>query len=109
MLAGAAGGLDVGGVEAVVAVVGCAFGGVAEDVVGGGDAGEALAGGWVGAVAVWVVAEGEGVELSGVDVRVGGVLVGWGEVLFDLGCGGGYGEVEDFVVILFAGEAGACG
>lgn len=42
-------------VEAVVAVVGGAFCGVAEDVVGGGDLGEAGAGVWVGAVAVWVV------------------------------------------------------
>lgn len=77
VLAGAAcGRLDLGGVEAVVAVVGCAFGDVAEDVVGGGDAGEALAGCRVGAVAVWVVAEGEGVELSGLDVRLTGWLLG---------------------------------
>ena len=44
------------GVEAVVAVVDCTFGGVAEDVVGSGNAGEALACFWVCAVAVWVVA-----------------------------------------------------
>lgn len=69
-------------VEAVFAVVGGSFGRVAEDVVGGGDAGEALACVWVGAVAVWVVAEGEGVEFSGWD-WVSWVIweVGWG-----LGC-----------------------
>lgn len=44
------------GMEAVVAVVDCALGGIAEDVVGGGNAGEALACVWVCAVAVWVVA-----------------------------------------------------
>lgn len=43
-------------VEAVVAVVDCALGDVAEDVVGGGNAGEALACVWVCAVTVWVVA-----------------------------------------------------
>lgn len=46
------------------AVVGGALGGVAEDAVGGGDAGEAVGCVGVGAVPVWVVAEGEGVELS---------------------------------------------
>ena len=51
-------------VDAIVAVVGGAFGVVAEDLVGGGDAGETGGGGGVFAVAVWVVAEGEGVELS---------------------------------------------
>ena len=51
-------------VDAVVAVVRGALRGVAEDLVGGRDSGEARGGGWVGAVAVWVVAEGEGVELS---------------------------------------------
>jgi len=51
-------------VDAVIAVVGGAFCGVAEGMVGRGDAGEAGGGGWVGAVAVGVVAEGEGVELS---------------------------------------------
>lgn len=54
-VAGGGGGVG-GGVDAVVAVVVCALGGVAEDVVGGGDAGEALARGWVAAVAVWMVA-----------------------------------------------------
>lgn len=44
------------------AVVGGAFGVVAEDVVGGGDAGEVRGGLWVVAIVVWVVAEGEGVE-----------------------------------------------
>lgn len=68
-------------VEAVFAVVAGSFGGVPEDVVCGGDPGKAFAGFWVGAVAVWVVAEGEGVEFS---VRVGwivsrvcGVVVLW--------------------------------
>lgn len=62
--------------DAVVAVVGGAFCGVAEGLVGGGDAGETGGGGWVGAVAVGVVAEGEGVELS---VALGLVRVwnGW--------------------------------
>ena len=50
--------------DAVVAVVGGAFCGVAEGLVGGGDAGETGGGGGIFAVAVWVVAEGEGVELS---------------------------------------------
>lgn len=50
--------------EAVLAVVGGASLGVAEDVVGGGYSGESLAGVWVGAVTVWVVAKGEGVKLS---------------------------------------------
>lgn len=53
-----------GGVDAVVAIVGGAFARVPEDLVRGGNAGEALGGCWVGAVAVGVVAEGEGVELS---------------------------------------------
>lgn len=57
-------GAVLGVVEAVLAVVDGAFLRVAEDVVGGGDAGEARAGGGVMAVAVWVVAEREGVELS---------------------------------------------
>lgn len=48
--------------EAVVAIVDGAFVRVAEDVVRGGDLGEAVAGVWVGAVPVWVVFEGEGVE-----------------------------------------------
>lgn len=61
----------LGVVEAVLAVVGGAFLGIAEHVVGGGDAGEAAAGAWVFAVAVRVVAEGEGVELSG------GRVVSW--------------------------------
>ena len=52
------------GGDAVFAVVGGALGGVAEDAVGGGDAGEAVGCVGVGAVSVWVVAEGEGVELS---------------------------------------------
>ena len=51
-------------VDAVVAVVGGAFGVVAQDLVCGGDAGETGGSGGVFAVAVWVVAEGEGVELS---------------------------------------------
>jgi hypothetical protein len=41
--------------EAMVSIVGGALGDVAEDVVGGAYSGEALAGRWVGAVAVWVV------------------------------------------------------
>lgn len=57
--------------DAVVAVVDGAFAGVGEDLVGGGDVGEALGGIRVGAVAVWVVAEGEGVELSRQQVRLG--------------------------------------
>lgn len=61
---GSLGGVGVRVKEAVLAIVGGAFLGVAEDVVGGGYSGEALAGFWVGAVAVWVVAKGEGVELS---------------------------------------------
>lgn len=50
-------------VDAVVAVVRGAFRGVAEDLVGGRDSGEARGGCRVGAVAVRVVMEGEGVEL----------------------------------------------
>lgn len=61
---GSLGGLSVRMMKAVLAVVGGAFLSVAEDIVGGGYSGEALAGFWVGAVAVWVVAKGEGVELS---------------------------------------------
>jgi hypothetical protein len=41
--------------EAMISIVGGALGDVAEDVVGGAYSGEALAGRWVGAVAVWVV------------------------------------------------------
>lgn len=52
-------------VEAVVPVVGRPFLRVGEHGVRGGDFGEALAGGWVGTVAVGVIAEGEGVEFSG--------------------------------------------
>lgn len=59
-----AGSAVVGLVEAMLTVVGGAFFGVAEHVVGGGDAGEAGAGVGVFAVAVGVVAEGEGVEFS---------------------------------------------
>lgn len=51
--------------EAVVAVVDGALGGVAEDVVGCGDPGEALSCVGVCAVPIWVVSHGEGVELSG--------------------------------------------
>lgn len=57
--------VHVGVVETVVTIVGGSFLGVGEDGVGGGDLCEALAGGWVGAVAVWVVAQREGVEFSG--------------------------------------------
>jgi hypothetical protein len=56
--------VDMAVVEAVVPVVGAAFLGVGEHRVRGGDFCEAVAGGWVGAVAVWVVAEGEVVEFS---------------------------------------------
>lgn len=52
------------GEDAVFAIVGGAFGAVAEDVVGGGDAGEARGGFRVAGVAVWVMSEGEGVEFS---------------------------------------------
>jgi hypothetical protein len=80
--------------EAVVAVVDCAFRDVAEDVVSGGNAGEALACVWVCAIAVWVVAHGEGVELSrrlevldicGIESKGGGRMLKLG-VLFDLRC-----------------------
>lgn len=50
--------------DAVVAVVGGAFCGVAEGLVGGGDAGKAGGGSWISAVAVGVMAKGEGIELS---------------------------------------------
>jgi hypothetical protein len=56
--------LVMGMVEAVILIVGRSFLCVGEHRVGGGDFCEALAGGWVGAVAVGVVAEGEGVEFS---------------------------------------------
>lgn len=46
------------GMDAVIAVVDCPFAFVAEDLVGGGDLSEAGGGVWIGAVAVWVVAEG---------------------------------------------------
>lgn len=62
---GAVGG-HVLGQDAMVPIVGGAFGVVAEDTVGGGDAGEAFGGGGIVAVAIGVVAEREGVELSGV-------------------------------------------
>ena len=55
----------VGMVEAVISIVGGAFMGVGEDGVGGGDFGESLTGVGIVTVAVWVVAEGEGVEFSG--------------------------------------------
>jgi hypothetical protein len=48
----------------VCAVVGLAFGGVAEDGVRFGDFDEALGGSWVVWVAVWVVGFGEFVEGS---------------------------------------------
>ena len=48
----------------VRAVVGLAFGDVAEDGVGFGDLDEALRGAWVVGVAVWVVRLGEVVEGS---------------------------------------------
>lgn len=54
-----------GGVEVwVCAVVGLTLGGVAEDGVGFGELDEALGGGWVVGVAVWVVGFGELVEGS---------------------------------------------
>jgi hypothetical protein len=56
--------LVMGVVEAVITIVGRSLLRVGEHRVGGGDFCEALAGGWVGAVAVGVVAEGEGVEFS---------------------------------------------
>jgi hypothetical protein len=56
--------VGVGAVEAVISIVGRPFLWVGEDGVGGGDFCEAVAGGCVGAVAVGVVAEGEGVEFS---------------------------------------------
>jgi hypothetical protein len=52
------------GVDAVFAIVGGAFGAVAEDVVGGGDTGEARRGFRVARIAVWVMMEGERVEFS---------------------------------------------
>lgn len=55
----------------MVAVVAGAGVGVAEDGVGGGDCDEALGGGGVVGVVVWVVEGGEGVELSGGEGRGG--------------------------------------
>lgn len=52
----------VGAVEAMIPIVRRPFLRVAEHGVGGGDFCEACASGWVVTVAVWVVAEGEGVE-----------------------------------------------
>jgi hypothetical protein len=65
VLAGVRGAVcGVVGYDSMLAVIGGALGVVAEDVVGGGDSGEAGGGFWVVAVAVWVVAEGEGIEFS---------------------------------------------
>lgn len=78
------------GLPAVVAVVAGAGVGVAEDGVGGGDCDEALRGGGVVGVVVWVVEGGEGVELS--RGEEGGVSVG--------GDGGVWGVTKE--------EEGAC-
>lgn len=58
----AVGGGHVLGQDAVVSIVGGAFGMVAEDIVGGGDTGEAFGGGGIVAVAIGVVEEGKRVE-----------------------------------------------
>lgn len=67
VLAGRGGAVRRGGIvryDAVVAIIAGAFTAVSEDVVGGGDVGEA--GGCVGivAIAIGMVREGKGVELS---------------------------------------------
>lgn len=49
--------------DAVIEIVACAFVAVAEDVVRRRDRGKAFGCFGVGAVSVWVVFEGEGVEL----------------------------------------------
>lgn len=51
-------------VDTVLAVIGGAFRCVAEDLVGGGDSSKAGGCSGIGTVAIWVVTEREGVELS---------------------------------------------
>jgi hypothetical protein len=110
--------LVMGVVEAVITIVGRSLLRVGEHRVGGGDFCEALAGGWVGAVAVGVVAEGEGVEFSDflsqlelrglgregqgvVRVRVRVVDVGVG-VLLNLRRRSCYRYIKNLIIILFS-------
>lgn len=51
-------------VDTVLAVIGGAFRCVAEDLVGGGDSSKAGGCSGIGTVAIWMVTEREGVELS---------------------------------------------
>lgn len=53
-----------GSANTMIEIVACAFVTVAEDVVGRGDCGKALSCFWIRTVAVWMVFEGESVELS---------------------------------------------
>lgn len=75
----------MGGAMGEGAVVGCAAVWVGEDGVGFADEHEALGGGGVGGVCVWVVGFGEGIE-GFLDILQGGI---WTEIegFIVVGCG----------------------